>query len=56
VLPESVNEVIAHFLTDFPYDLSIRKTEDYVRNYLTLRYTPEVAEEVIAKHYSKLRF
>jgi len=54
VLPESVNEVIAHFLTDFPYDLSIRKTEDYVRNYLTLRYTPEVAEEVIAKHYSKI--
>jgi hypothetical protein len=50
-LPDAVNEVIAHFLTDFPPDQKVCKTQDYIRVYLTKHYSVEVADRITNTFY-----
>ena len=53
-LPNCVHEVIAHFLTDFPFDQSVCKTQDYIYKYLSKRYTEEVVDDITAKFYKTI--
>jgi hypothetical protein len=50
--PESVHETIAHFLTAYPHDAPLSKTEDYVRKHMAKRYSQEVVDDTIKKHYT----
>ena len=53
-LPEAAHETIAHFLTEFSHNQSLCKTEDYIRKFLGRRYAPDVADEIILKHYKAI--
>ena len=53
-LPEAAHETIAHFLTEFSHNQSLCKTEDYIRKFLARRYAPDVADEIILKHYKAI--
>jgi len=52
--PEAVHETIAHFLTVFPHDAPVSKTEDYVRKNMSKRYTQEVVDDTIRKHLKQI--
>ncbi len=53
-LPQPVNDVIAHFLTDFSWNHRACKLEDYVRSLLCKRYSPDYADELLQKYLSDI--
>lgn len=53
-LSDIADETVAHFLTDFPCDQALCKTEDYIRKFLVRHYAPDRADETISRHYRKI--
>jgi hypothetical protein len=48
-LPDPVNDVLAHFLTEFQPNEKKWKTETYVETFLAKRYSAEVASDMVAR-------
>lgn len=51
---DAVHEVIAHFLTDFPLNQRTCKTQEYIRQYLTKRYSDEFADKITTSFFTKI--
>src|SRR5574341_377788 len=53
-LPNEIHQVIAHFLSEFPFNQRRCKTEDYVRDYLSLRLKPEYVDDLLNKYFKAI--
>ncbi len=49
-MPDDMQQVIAHFLTEFPSRQKRCKTEDYIRQYLSRRLKSEYVDDLMRKY------